>query len=395
VVALRRATLAALAGGFGAAGLLDRIRRPRRAPPAPDRVRRVLVIRLDLLGDVVMSLPAVRALRVRYPQAHLTMLVLPFARGLLEGCPDLDDTLTLDTNALRRPLSLARALPDLLRTLRDLRRRRFDVIVSLSGRTAGAVALLAGAPCRVGYAGEGYPFAFTLPVPGYRFHRPAHEVEYDLALTRALGCPEVERRPRLVVPAWADAFVAGLLPQDGAPLVALHPGATNGSAKRWPTARWAALASELVGAGRRVALVGSAGDRALTQPIARQATQSGAPPGAVLDLAGRTPHLLHLAALLARASALVSGDSGPVHIAVAVGCPVVELFGPTDPRTYGPLDPEAVVLRQPLPCSPCYDNTRPAECPFGNPACMQLFPVEQVRRAVERTLARRAAVAEV
>src|SRR5919108_3576918 len=184
---LRSVLLLGLGAGFGALGRLDRARCRRVPPPPPQLVQRLLVIRLDLLGDVVMSLPAVRALRERYPHAHIAMLVLPLARGIVEGYPDIDEILTLDTNALRRPGSLVRALPGLVATLAYLRRQRYDIVVSLSGRTASAIALLSGAPCRVGFAGEGYGQAFTLPVPGYRFQRPAHEVEYDLALVQALG----------------------------------------------------------------------------------------------------------------------------------------------------------------------------------------------------------------
>ncbi len=420
---LRAALVHALALAFGALGRLDLVLHRRQGLPAPDRIRRILVIRLDLLGDVVMSLPALHALRQRYPQAHIAMLALPLARSILEGCPDIDEILTLDTNALRRPHTLLPALRAFIATVRLLRQRRFDVAVSLSGRTASALALLSGAPYRVGYRGEGYPHVFTMPVEGKRFHRLAHEVEYTLALVGVVGCPAGDRRPRLVVPDDARQYAAMLVPPDGRPLVLLHPGATNGSAKRWPAERWARLAQSLVQAGCRVALIGGPGDCRLTRQIAELAQAGGVPlahsigtghscsnpdysgsessfksPGSnepgrslLLDLAGRTPHLLQLAALLERADVLVSGDSGPAHIAVAAGCKLVELFGPTDPRTYGPLDPEAIVLRAPLPCSPCYDNTRPAECPFGNPVCMQLIEVEQVYTAVHSLLARRPA----
>lgn len=395
---LRNSAVHVLVLAFGALGRLALLRHGRLRPPAPDQVRRILVIRLDLLGDVVMSLPAVHALREHYPQADITMLTLPLVRGILEGCPDIDEILTLNTNALRRPRTLLPALLAFLATVRLLRGRRFDVAVSLSGRTASALALLSGAPCRVGYRGEGYPNAFTLAVDGYRFHRFAHEVEYDLALVRALGCPAGSRQPRLVVPEDARRYAATLVPQDERPLVVLHPGATNGTAKRWPVDRWAHLAIMLVQNGCRVALIGSSGDRALTgqiialaQPFLSRSQRDScaeSPTGALLDLAGRTPHQLQLAALLERATVLVSGDSGPAHLAGAVGCKLVEIFGPTDPRTYGPLDPEAIVLRAALPCSPCYDNTRPAECPFGNPICMQLIGVEQVYQAVQEVLTR-------
>jgi ADP-heptose:LPS heptosyltransferase len=129
-----------------------------------------------------------------------------------------------------------------------------------------------------------------------------------------------------------------------------------------------------------VVLVGAAGDGDVAAAIARAAG------GGVVNLTGRTA-LPELAALLARCDLLVSGDSGPLHIACAVGTPVVGLYGPTDPEISGPLGQRAVVLRQAIWCAPCYDASAVADCRFGNPVCMKTLPPVAVLAAVRRLLA--------
>jgi ADP-heptose:LPS heptosyltransferase len=174
----------ALFGGLGlATHLAAGGRRPRFEPA---RVRRILVIRLDLLGDVVFSVPAVQALRAAYPRAELTLLTLPYTHPLVALVPGVDRALALDVNRYRRPDGW-RELDEAVGLVRRLRVARYDLCVALHGRPAGVVALLSGARYRVGYAAHAYPFAFNLPVPGRRYDRPRHEVEYCLDLVGGGG----------------------------------------------------------------------------------------------------------------------------------------------------------------------------------------------------------------
>jgi lipopolysaccharide heptosyltransferase II len=172
-------------------------------------------------------------------------------------------------------------------------------------------------------------------------------------------------------------------------LVALHPGATNGRAKQWPLPYWIDLARRLRGAGHTVVLCGGPDERQLAGAI--MAGAGGAAGGregdpGLIDLSGRTS-LPALLALLEQADATVSGDSGPMHLAVAVDCPVLAIHGPTDPGQSGPYRARrAAVLRHDLPCSPCYRLQRVADCPLGHTLCQRLVTPEHVLAALATLL---------
>jgi len=182
---------------------------------------------------------------------------------------------------------------------------------------------------------------------------------------------------------------------DTAGYVVLHPGATNGSAKRWPITSWQAIAKRLVSSGRTIVIVGSADDRHLGQQISDELVGQGPDPrkslpatawGDVRDLTGLTT-VRDLIAILANASVVVTGDSGPLHVAVAVGTPVVAIHGPTDPAVCGPIvttPDRAIILGATLACRPCYTLARIADCPLGHAICQDLITPRQVLTAISR-----------
>jgi lipopolysaccharide heptosyltransferase II len=385
---LKLAGQAALRLGVGAAGTLAGGASTRSRGAGGERIQRILIIRLDLIGDVVLSLPAVRALHRAYPDARIDFLAQPSSAAILAGQPEITHVLTLDAEGMRRPaMMLHRANREAaLAMFRRLRQTHYDLCISVSGDIASVVARLSGARRRVGYAGESYRGMLTDPVPGGRYAVRRHEVEYVRELARAAGGRDSGKLlPELRVLPTAAATVEALLAEMGldapcGPLIALHAGARNGLAKRWPTAAWGTLGARLVEhLGARVVLVGAPGDGEIAGVIVRLAR------GGVVSLTGRTS-LPELAALLARCDLLVSGDSGPLHIACAVGTPVIGLYGPTDPQISGPLGQRAVVLRQPIWCAPCYDASAVADCRFGNPVCMKTLEPEAVLVAARRLL---------
>ncbi|GIW06251.1 MAG: ADP-heptose--LPS heptosyltransferase [Dehalococcoidia bacterium] len=355
----------------------------RLADRPPGHVRQILVIRLDLLGDVVLSLPAVRALRVAYPEAEITMLVRPAAADLARRCPAVDHVLVFDPDRLRpsgEPFAPAtwRAL---LATIRTIRRAQFDLAIGLFGVWASLFAIASAAPVRVGYRREGFPFAYTTALGGRRYRPVRHETDFCLRLARAAGGIVRPGHDLVAMPedrAGADRLLraAGW---DGRPLVAVNAGSASGDAKRWTPDGWRELIGRLQAAGAAVALVGAPADRSLAERIA-----SGLSP-APLNLAGRTS-IPELVGVLDRAALVISGDSGPLHLAAALGVPVVAIHGPSDPRISGPRSPRAVVVRLNLPCSPCYDATYPAECPLGHHRCMRDLTSARVAGAVEPLL---------
>jgi lipopolysaccharide heptosyltransferase II len=366
-------------GACGALGLATHLLGGGRDRIDPRAVRRILVIRLDLLGDLIFSLPAVRALRATYPRAELTLLTLPYTQPLVELVPEVDRVLTLDVNRYRRPAGW-RHLDEVLRLVRVLRAARYDLCVALHGRPAGMLALLSGARYRVGYAAHAYPFAFNVPVAGRRYARRQHEVQYCLDLARAAGAAGADTLP---VPALAAPKTpyqpVGLAP--GERYLVLHPGASNGSAKRWPAESWARLAREAASAlGLRVVVTGGAGERDLVAGVVDAAGAAA--------LGSTDASLLELAALLAGAAALVSGDTGPLHLAAALGRPALGVYGPTAPWQTGPLGAHAGVVRHPVACSPCYDLSGPAECklPDRSLICMRHLDADAVLLALRDVL---------
>ena len=347
----------------------------------PARVRRILVIRLDLLGDVVNSMTAVTALHERFPDASIDMLTLPYTAAIPRQFPYVRQVLTLDTNAIRLPRNMLcpGTYWQFLQMGLTLRRNHYDLCVSLFGLMASLWAFASGSTQRIGYRRESYPFMFTDPLPGRRFDRPQHEVRWDLNLAAAAGASSSWRTPTLAVSptvaARMDMRLAALGVVTGDRLVGIHGGAVNGSAKRWPTGHWAALADRLISQhGVKVVLTGSASERSISEEIRSRMKQ------APVVLTGETD-IDELLAVLARCELVISGDSGPLHLAVALGLPTVSIYGPTDPRIYGPTPragQQAIVVRRELACSPCYNLLATAECPYGRPVCMFDIPVGQV-----------------
>ncbi len=421
---LRRLYLGAVGAALAGLGALDWIARggrTRRYDPA--HVRRVLVIRLGLLGDgTALLAPALHRLKAVLPQAEVHVLATPLQAPLLEALPDVDRVIVWPAGDLLEPRLALRpaAWREAAATLAALRALRYDVALSCYGRLASAIALLSGAPHRIGFAAEAFAGTLTRALPGGRYDRPWHEARYSIAVAEAAGVPgeeplsaagavtlsRDEPRPpgRLVVPPGARPAGARLLAapagryqgdarrRDGAtgeaggrqPLAVIHLGATNGAAKRWPIPHWAVLVEGLVKRGVRVAIVGGPEDRPLAAALQEQAS---AP---VLDLAGRTT-VAELAAVLEQADVVVGGDSGPMHVANALGRPVVAIYGPTDPQISGPYSQErAIVLRATLPCSPCYRLDRVASCPLGHTLCQWLVRPETVLAAAGEALAAQA-----
>lgn len=357
-------------------------------------IRRILVVRVDLIGDVVLSLPAVRVMRRAYPDARIDMLVLRSSAPILAAEGDLlAQVIPYDPGVWRRPGGFLQvgAWREAIALIRRLRASEYDLALSVSGDIGSILTRLSGARRRVGYADEAYRRFLTDTLPGGRYQRHQHEVRYVLDLARVAGgsihsgderlalhvLPEANARMRLILDEARQARGRA------GPTIALHAGARNGQAKRWPADHFAALADRL--AREFDALVVLTGGPA-EEPIARLVQGLATSP--IFDLVGKTS-LPELAALLAASDLLVTGDSGPMHIACAVNTPVVALHGPTDPGLSGPTDPHALVLWRRLWCAPCYDASATAECRFGNPVCMKSLGPDLVFAAARRQLSRR------
>ncbi len=324
-------------------------RLPRPAAMHSEPARRLLVIRPDHLGDVLFATPALHFLRGQFPQAHITALVGPWGEPVLAGTSDVDEVLTLSFPGFtRQPKASPLAPYALLRTeAQRLAAGQFDLALVLRfDHWWGAwLAAVAGIPRRIGYdVDEVRPFVTEATA----YVRGRHEVVQNLALALVAAgvapkafLPEMPQAEdgwplRLAVSA-ADAATAdqllAALPGDRR-LVAIHPG-SGAAVKRWRGEAWAELVRRLsVDQGVQVVFTGSAGEAELIDQVLH-ALAGDALPVSPVSLAGRTS-LGVLAAVYRRSALAIGPDSGPLHVAVAVGTPTVHFYGPVDRRTFGP-----------------------------------------------------------
>jgi lipopolysaccharide heptosyltransferase I len=312
---------------------------------------RIAILKLSALGDVIHALPVAHALRRRFPDAHLAWIVEAREAALLQGHPDLDSVIPVDTRRwrtlLRNPAGMKEVAAKVSAMVREVRGRRFDVAIDLQGLVkSGILTALTGAAFRVGFGWrrcrEPLNACFTnlrvLPPPA-----AVHVVDQYLCLLEPFGVrdrravfhipssPEAERR--------VEEFFAehGIKPRDR--VVALNPGAGKPE-KRWPLSHFRALAESLtVEANARVLLLWGPDEEILARQILDRL--------AVRPILGSRTSLPELAALLRRSSLMVGSDTGPLHLAAAMGTPALGLYGPTSGRRNGPYGDSGRVLQSP------------------------------------------------
>ena len=333
---------------------------------AGDAIRRVLLIRLDRVGDVVLSTPAIEVLKKRFPRAELTVLVRPQTAPLLEHNPHVDRCVVLDPGA---------SPSERVRILKGLRRRRFDLAVDpcLDWEIAPAlVAWASGARVRVGYpcGGREAFFTTTAELPD----GSAHMAEVILGALKPLGIGGLSTQPRVYLSPEEQSRAAGWLAERrsiGKPLVGIHPGA-HYETQRWPAEHYSALAGRLR-TRFDVILFGGPADAGLVERI-----RSGIPGGALTVV---TPDIRRFAALLSCCRLLVCNNSGPLHVAAALGVETVSFMGPTVKALWSPLGEGHVVLRMDgLPCIGCNRGL----CPVGTLECMRRITPDMAAEAVFR-----------
>ena len=334
---------------------------------------RILLIKLSALGDVIQTLPTLEAFRAAYPEAEIAWLVEEAAAPLLSRHPALDSVLISRRQtwlrAARTRRGLGAAWQEGRHLVQALRKQPFDAVLDLQGLLKSALwTKLARSPRKVGFMGtrELSYLALTDRLPPY--DPDEHAVRRYLRLAEHLGAVAAPIRFRLALPLAAGQNLAPLWTAGNGPLMVMHPG-TRWPSKHWPPQLWAQLADALRQARRaRIVFTGSAADRPLIAQIQAQMH------GEAVDLSGRTD-LPALARLLFQADAAVTTDTGPMHLAAAVGTPVAAVFGPTAPWRTGPYGRQHRVVRTGVACSPC----RERNCP--KPVCLTELPVEMVLTA--------------
>ncbi|MCX7781074.1 MAG: glycosyltransferase family 9 protein [Negativicutes bacterium] len=343
--------------------------------------KRIALIRLSAIGDVLHCTPVARAIKKAAPSCHLTWVVGEVSQGVLTGNPYIDETYVWSREyweKAMRQFHWGAALRYWQKLRQELPERRFDIVLDVHGLfLSGMVAAASGAPRRIGLGGarELNPWFMTETAPPVS--AGSHVIWRYLSILEPLGIPADGYDMDLAVQPEAAAFAADFLAEHGCrpgePLIAVSP-RTTWDSKNWPADHFVQAVKALNQDGR-ILLCGGPGDRQLGQEIV---DRSGA---SVINAIGKTK-LTQLTALLARSHALLTGDTGPLHMAVALKVPTVSIFGPTSPEKFGPLPPGHIVLHTPESCPPCSKM----KCPRGDLRCMNSITPEAVVAAVRRQL---------
>lgn len=339
----------------------------------------ILVVKPSSLGDIVHTFPAVALLRQQFPEATITWVVNDVFSGIVESMPEVDEIVLFH----RRRLGNVRHWPEIVGFLHELRQRRADIAIDFQGLLrSGLIAYLSGAPRRIGFrnAREGATFFYSEKVP-----LPAnlkHAQDKNVFLVRSAFGITAPLPPTQLASGHDFAKCARRLFKEhgldrGGPILAVAPG-TRWESKAWPPACFAAVIDE---AARRIPtlhcwLLGTEDEKTCAKSVAAACT--------VLtpsELTGAT-NMGTLIEMLRRSDVLLTNDSGPMHVAAALGMPTVSIFGPTDPELTGPWGEGHVVFTGECERRPCFAKT----CPLGTGNCMERIAVDNVVAAIENAI---------
>jgi lipopolysaccharide heptosyltransferase II len=333
----------------------------------------ILVIKLSAIGDVILSVPALRAIRKKFPLASIKALVGVKARNSLKGCPYVNDVIVCDFDGKDRGLF------GLLKLSGALRRRGFDIAVDLqNNRKSHILSFLSFSALRFGYNNGKWGFLLNRGIRDAK--KPLGPIEHQFRVLDSLGIALDDKRLELWPSKEDEQFIDGFLASSWIGQRQLLIGVNMGSSERWVTKRWpvqniARLCDELSARfGARVVITGIRKD--INSAIRLSQITKSRP----ILACGKT-NITQLAVLIKRCRAFVTGDSAPIHVATAVGTPYVALFGPTDPRRHVASFEKGIIIKKNLRCSPCYKP----RC-LLNYRCMRKIGVDEVLEAIEKLL---------
>jgi lipopolysaccharide heptosyltransferase II len=336
---------------------------------------KILILKPSSLGDVIQALPVLRLLKLHFPGAEIFWWIDSALAPLIEGDPDLAGVVRFERKRWGKP----RHWPEMLRSVRWLREQNFDLVIDLQCLArSGAFAWLARGKFLAGLdeVREGARGFYDLAVPRKSFH--THAVDWYLAVLPALGVPVHKNFQWLPERPEIAAAINSKFKTQNSKLILLQPGA-RWKNKRWPAEHFAGLVRALAGKfpAARFGILGDPGDRPLGEIISQAA------PERCLNLCGATS-LPEMIEWIRRCDLLITNDTGPMHVAAALGRPLVALFGPTEPRRTGPYGQLENVLRLDLPCSPCMKS----DCAYEKTdECLRALSPATVLARVEKLLA--------
>ena len=344
---------------------------------SPETIRSVLLIRLDNLGDVLLTTPAVKSLKQRFPDARITMLVKEWSFEAVKNNPHIDE-IVIFNSSWTVPNQEGRntaTVTGIYHLVRRLRMGRFDLAIDFKGDLRNIfLAYVSGAKRRISYAVRGGGFLLTDVV---QYESDIHEIDKNLKLLSSLGINSEDGKMELHSKAEDVSTMERIFKQKGIDpgrrTIAIHHGGAS-QFKRWDMEKFVDLAGRLTENNSTNVLV-------FGGPYERRTSQFAEKPGKGIFLMPDMT-ICQMAAAFRRCDLLVCNDSGPMHVALAVGTPTVAIFGPTYPKRFGPKDlGKNKVVRSGLSCSPCWHPDKPIGC--NERICLKSIDVEEVLGAVE------------
>jgi len=340
-------------------------------------IKSILLIRLDHLGDVLLTTPAFRSLKHRFPHARITMVVKEWALEAVKKNPYIDRIIIFNSfwTISKKEATKIEGIHGICQLIRQLRKERFDLAIDFRGDFRNIlIAYLLGANRRVSYAIRGGGFLLTHSVP---YEPGIHEIDKNLKLLTSVGINSEDGQPELYFNDTDMGWVEQIFEQQGINLnhknIALHHGAAS-QYKRWDVERFMVLAERLTENNCTNVLI-------FGGPYEGKAHQLGERRQKGIFLMPNMT-ICQMAAAFKRCKLLVCNDSGPMHVGIAVGTPTVAIFGPTYPQRFGPKDlRKNRVVRSHLPCSPCWHPDKFIGCKERN--CLESIEVGGVLTAVD------------
>jgi heptosyltransferase-2 len=346
--------------------------------------RTLLVRGVNWIGDSVMTLPALKAIRKALPERHISLLVKPWVASIFENNPDINEIILYNETS--------KGVAGKFRLSRMLSKKNFcSAILLQNAFDAAFIAFLAGIRQRIGYARDGRSAFLSTAVTVPTDEKKTHQIHYYLNLVRQTGLPAEHSIPYVYLTMNERLQARGLLKDMKRPVLGVNPGATYGSAKRWFPERFAEVADWFIkDTGGSIVLFGGKSEVEIADEIYIKTNSEFRTLNSVVSLAGKTS-LRELITLISECDVFVTNDSGPMHIAYAVRTPFAVIFGSTEPQLTGPpqgYEGNSVVIKPDLPCSPCFERT----CKNNDMRCMYAATSDEVYYGIKKILPHKPAV---
>jgi len=337
--------------------------------------KNLLIRGVNWIGDSVMTLPALRALRKAMPEARISLLVKPWVSPLFEKDPNIDEMIIYgdEYKGIIGKIKLSRMLKN---------KELCGTILFQNAFDAALITSLAGIKVRAGYNRDGRGHLLTTAVPVPENMEKVHQINYYLNLIKKLGINATYSDPYIYLTLDERLYARKFLQNMKRPILGINPGATYGSAKRWFPERFAETANWFIqDTNGSVVIFGGKSEIDIADEIYKKMYPEFRDSGSVTSFAGKTS-LRELISLISECDVFVTNDSGPLHIAYAVRTPLVAIFGSTDPQLTGPVGESNVVITPDLSCSPCFERT----CKNNNMRCMYAITSDDVYYGIKKIL---------